>query len=496
MSLARPSLPSAIARGAALAGALAFFAAHSVRGLVPPAGVQPIPDQPRADTAFVLEINSGCDGGLVRIEEAAVSVTEGVIRVDTVRRCGALAAFGFYSYPVVVPPVPAGEYRVEVWAQYPGDPDPRDKPELTGPVTVTEVGPLAGVRCIPGVEPAATLLFPYFEVDPGSAKGVTTLLAITNTWTRPVLANVVLWSNWALPIASFEIYLGGSDVQTLNLRDVLAGSVPVTGPGSALFPGCQPSDVAEGGPDAVSLLSALRGEVTGGECWATPAPGGRATGFVTVDVVRDCSDLLPGDDGYFEAGGAGVVGHDNALVGDFFLVEPGEGFAQGERAVHLLADPSLFGPGDETFYRDLAGSDGTDARMPLGRVQQARFLENPGFDGGTELLVWRDVREPPAGPIACDAPIWRLVTPWLYASASLEAFDEERQRAYRSLESGVMFPLATQRVPTSSFAPWESGWLRMDLLDQSAVTAIMRGRGRFSVGISSTQLDDPCAGMD
>lgn len=87
---------------------------------------------------------------------------------------------------------------------------------------------------------------------------------------------------------------------------------------------------------------------------------------------------------------------------------------------------------------------------------------------------------------------------WLYLTASLEAFDEERQRAYvtGSLESSLIFPLATQRVPTSSFAPWESGWLRMDLLDQSAVTAIMRGNGRFSAGISSAQLDDPCAGVD
>lgn len=382
MSLARLSRPSTVARGAALAGALALFSAHPICGLELPASVQPIPDQPRADTAFILEVHSACDGGLLRIEEAAVSVTAGVIRVDTVRRCGPVAVIGAYSYSVVVPPVPAGEYRVEVWARYPADPDPRDEPELTGAITVTEVGPLAGVRCIPGVEPAATLLFPYFEVDPGASEGVTTLLAITNTWTRPVLANVVLWSNWALPVASFEVYLGGSDVQTLNLRDVLAGTVPVSGPGSSLFPGCQPSDVAEGGPDS-------------------------------------------------------------------------------------------------------------------GRVQQTRFLENPGFDGGTELLVWRDVRESPAGPIACDAPISPFVT-WLYLTASLEAFDEERQRAYvtGSLESSLIFPLATQRVPTSSFAPWESGWLRMDLLDQSAVTAIMRGNGRFSAGISSAQLDDPCAGVD
>ena len=184
-----------------------------------------------------------------------------------------------------------------------------------------------------------------------------------------------------------------------------------------------------------------------------------------------------------------------------FLVEPGEDFAQGEPAIGLLADRDVFGPGDDTFYSDLAGSGGLDARMPLGRVQQVRFLENAVLDGGTDLLVWRDVKEHPTGPVACEAPepvVKTLfpVQPWLHPIAEIEAFDENADRAFisRSAEQETLFPLVTQRVPVSSFSPWDSGWLRMDLMDQSAVMAVLRADGRFSVGISAGQLDDPCAG--
>lgn len=466
-------------------------------------GIEPLPSQPRAETAFVLEIDSVCCSAPARIADARVEVVDGVIRVDTETVCGPLAVLMPYDYSVVVPPLPAGEYQVEVRTF--GSCNSGGEPELTETVTVANVAPLGGPRCMPGVEPAATLLFPYFEVDPTSLEGVTTLLAITNTRSEPVLANVTLWSHWALPVASFEVYLDAAHVQTLNLRDVLAGRLPVTGagppsldeiPGYVNFPHCDPVNAAGTDFDSDFVLPALRGERVGGLCWGVPIPGDHATGFVTVDVVQECSDLLPGDGGYFEAGGVGVAGYTNALVGDYFLVEPDQDFAQGERAVHLVADPATLGPGDSTFYRDLAGTDGSDARRPLGRVHAVRFLENPGFDGGTELLVWRSPREAPGGPVSCDAPRtpFEFTPAWLRGVEGIDAFDEDGEAlaVAETPDFGAWFRLAADRFPTSVLTGGASGWFRLDLQDQSAVAAWMRGLGRFSVGVSAGQLDDPC----
>ena len=60
--------------------------------------------------------------------------------------------------------------------------------------------------------------------------------------------SVTLWTDWAIPTLTFNLYLTGFDVERLDLREVLAGAVPVTGaevspvgalsdPGSP-FPGC------------------------------------------------------------------------------------------------------------------------------------------------------------------------------------------------------------------------------------------------------------------
>ncbi len=76
--------------------------------------------------------------------------------------------------------------------------------------------------------PAATLLLPYFEVDLDNAQGMTTLFTINNSSATAILAHVTLWSDLAFPVFSFNVYLTGYDVQTINVRDVLNGTVPRT----------------------------------------------------------------------------------------------------------------------------------------------------------------------------------------------------------------------------------------------------------------------------
>ncbi|HEY4565398.1 MAG TPA: hypothetical protein VIJ36_20650, partial [Thermoanaerobaculia bacterium] len=57
--------------------------------------------------------------------------------------------------------------------------------------------------------PAATLLLPYFEVDPGNSNGITTLLTIRNAAADPVVAHLTFWSNLSVPVLDFDVYLTG-----------------------------------------------------------------------------------------------------------------------------------------------------------------------------------------------------------------------------------------------------------------------------------------------
>src|SRR5688500_13957587 len=76
--------------------------------------------------------------------------------------------------------------------------------------------------------PAATLLLPYFEVDLDDPNGVNTLFSINNASATATVAHVTVWSDLSVPVLDFDVYLTGFDVQTISLRNVLNGILPVT----------------------------------------------------------------------------------------------------------------------------------------------------------------------------------------------------------------------------------------------------------------------------
>ncbi|HVR10317.1 MAG TPA: hypothetical protein VMW75_19875, partial [Thermoanaerobaculia bacterium] len=89
--------------------------------------------------------------------------------------------------------------------------------------------PARAVICDIEVEPAATLLLPYFEVDLANPNGVTTMFAVNNAVAAAHLVHVVLWSDLAAPVLDFNVYLTGFDQQTVNLRDLIVnGMLPQT----------------------------------------------------------------------------------------------------------------------------------------------------------------------------------------------------------------------------------------------------------------------------
>ncbi|HMB55225.1 MAG TPA: hypothetical protein VKU40_18045, partial [Thermoanaerobaculia bacterium] len=360
-------------------------------------------------------------------------------------------------------------------------------------------------RCRVDTSPAATLLVPWFTVDLASPAGVTTLVSVVNASAEPRLASVTLWTEWAVPTTTFQLYLTGFDVQTFNLRDVLSrGDVPTSGAAhspqgglseaSIVFPGCQ-------GAVARDLAAAERAEVaafhtgqpspTTGLCAGPAGADSVASGYVTIDVANRCSPLDPSDAGYFANGGQGVAANDNVLLGEYFLVDPSENYAQGEPAVHVQADADLYPRNSFTFYQRYVAGRGTDNRQPLGNRWAARFLSGGAFDGGTDLMVWRDTGSPDASPIACASdPAW-----WPLATQPVVAWDEQENA--ESLSAGEALGSACQSLHVGGAGLPVSpsfGWLQLDFGEatQAWVVNVHSAGERFSVGERAFRLGSHC----
>jgi hypothetical protein len=392
--------------------------------------------------------------------------------------------------------------------------------------------------------PAATLLLPYFEVDLDNAAGITTLFSVNNASAAAQLAHVTVWSTWSIPVLDFDVYLTGYDVQSFNLRDILVdGILPQTGsgtttaandPGSPLgsysfpdviFPNCNTTTAPPIPPvytiPAISTTfrSHLRALLTGrqspvnGTCAGTNYGDNIARGYITVDDSNSCSQLFPSDVGYFVNGGLGIADNDNVLWGDYFYVNPGENFAQGETLVHIEADATVFStPGEYTFYGRYVLGTAADNREPTATTFAARYLSGGGFTGGTSLIVWRDSKFTPGATCAAGPNYGELF------EQQIVVFDEFENplTVVSGGPSGEPTPGAqctfcdeAQRVDVGGdgiTTNADFGWVYMNLnhattrdatlgagyinIAQAWVTAVMDAEGRFSVGFDAIQLDN------
>jgi len=379
--------------------------------------------------------------------------------------------------------------------------------------------------------PAATLLLPYFEVDLDRPIGRTTLFSVNNASATAILTNVTLWSDLGVPTLWFHLYLTGYDVQTLNLRDLFNGILPVTA--SA---GQDPSDsISKKGvfsqdvnfasctgilpiPPQLppSFRDHLRAAHTGHAsallqnlCAGQNLGDNVARGYVTVDTVNRCEIKNPSEPGYFGAGG--MATNQNVLWGDFFLVDQENAFAQGEDLVRIEADPTAFHAGSHTFYGRYLGDSGADAREPLPTTWASRYVTGGAFSAGTELIAWRD-----SGPSVAPFPCGERAAPFPLSLRCWAIFDESEQAT--ALQPTIAdpppppspvlwFPAAANRTKVdgpSLPVPYDFGWLYLDLnqpasasgsgaFRQSWVGTLMSANGRFSVGYGATPLDTGCA---
>jgi hypothetical protein len=244
-----------------------------------------------------------------------------------------------------------------------------------------------------------------------------------------------------------------------------------------------------------------------------PAKADKARGFLTLDVVRRCSALDPTQPGYF--GPQGVAGYDNRLIGDFFFVDQANSFAQGEQLVRLEASATDFEPGDRTFYAPFVAGDGSDGREPLPTQWGSRYLQGGGFDGGTQLLVWRGLSQPNQ-PFDCSFGD-RLPT-----LSEIYGFDEEENGYVLFPNTGLLdpplpidslnpFPYAAARAPIKDLLglPTSFGWVTFDMatsqvpvpysqvedvdpFSQAWVGSTFDASGLYSVGLGGSPLSSPC----
>src|SRR5262249_49371967 len=162
-------------------------------------------------------------------------------------------------------------------------------------------------------------------------------------------AHVSIWSDLSVPVFNFNVYLTGYDTERINMRDVLNGILPRTAsagqdPSDAISPhGSQSQDINFASCAAIpnsptvlfssfslpppakltaAQISNMQLSLTGQP--AGPAPnenlcaGTRsalARGYITVDLVNNCTGRFPSDPGYFVLGGGGDATNQNNITG-------------------------------------------------------------------------------------------------------------------------------------------------------------------------------------
>jgi hypothetical protein len=404
-------------------------------------------------------------------------------------------------------------------------------------------GPARAMTCTLDAVPAATLLLPYFEVDLADPNGLSTLFSVDNATANALVAHVVVWSDLAVPVFNFDLYLTGFDVQSLNLRDLLVrGALPQTAdagrdPADTLSPkGSFSQDLPFAScagklpppPMSANELAHAQAALTGQPsplgaalCFGRDLGDRVARGYVTVDTVRGCTSRVPGDAGYFAGGGeAGDVTDQNALWGTWYIVNSAHHYAQGGALVAIeadAADPATSSAGRYTFYGRYVGWTGADHREPLATTFAVQYVAGSPLAGATDLIVWRDPKVAQA-PLDCTAQVARPI--WYpLAQEGLGIFDEEEHpvvpQTFPVLPPPqpipVPFAAAAQRARVNGpdlAVPYFYGWLYLGLnsttsgipgppsdpaAQQAWVMAVESADGRYATGTEAFRLDSACA---
>lgn len=365
--------------------------------------------------------------------------------------------------------------------------------------------------CDVAVLPAATLLLPYFEVDLANRSGATTSFTVTNVGPLEQIAHVTLWTDHAHPVIDFNIFMTGYDVQSVNLYDVLAlGQIaPPLGTGFNR-PGSPEGEYStdEDNPDVMErtcrslprqldagLVRKVQRAFTAGEMdgCRVGAVHANAIGYVTIDVVRRCDNVIATEPRYYSH----TLLFDNVLTDDYQQIDHTAGSAQANPLVHIRAVPER-GHGltelPRTFYSSLQnGSRKTrDARQPLPSTFAAHWIGGVDESFRTTLKIWREG----SGSAECRTLHARPV-------AEVVRFDENENFSVDA--ETLHLPSASMVDATGSdLAALDdavAGWLYLNLDDgaddaianQAWVVTSMRSAHAYSVDTDATALGNGCS---
>jgi len=376
--------------------------------------------------------------------------------------------------------------------------------------------------CDVGTYAAATLLLPYFEVDPTqpTSKAVNTVFTVINTSRLPQLTRVTVWTDLGYPVMWFPMFLTGYDVETISMYELVArGTVPVSYSGA-------PTGSASADDDAnPNHLQDLKCARVGGSM--TPEFIARlqkilmtgirdtgcrvglehphATGYVTIDVTNSCDLTSPMEPGYWN----NTILFDNVLTGDYERTNPDVttgNYAGGSPLVHIRAIPeggpasTIAGvPMPYTFYDRYtpAGAKKIDRRQPLPSVFAARFIEGGETGFKTNLMVWRE------GVTGATSDECEYVKNSKLAVRGVLRFDEHENPSTIA-SSAVVLPSTSATSSTAATFPPTVGndrggwfWLSLDngtrpRPTQNWITVQMYAEGRYGVDFDATWLANGC----
>jgi hypothetical protein len=394
--------------------------------------------------------------------------------------------------------------------------------------------------------PAATLLLPYFEVDlaGGGGGGETTIFTVTNVSSLPQVARVTLWTDYAYPVLTFNIFLTGYDVQSINLYDVIGRGVVAPDDGTGLdyspvgelsgdwvnsFPfdnpvldeeSCVDLPIAVAGVYRMRMQSAFTtGKApSGGSYGACTTAGGvhsNAVGYATIDVVGNCGYRDSLDARYF----TDDIRFDNVLVGDSMQVSHARRTSHGSPMVHIRAIPEGGLPRERmiepdyrvqfprTFY-DRYVESRLDARQPLPSVFAARWISGGPAGFETMFKIWREAAG--AGIACARYPAANGAVKFVEAVR----FDEEENPEVTAPcilvpcgDWGPWLPAtsATSAVNDAIYPPNTvgdvGGWMYLNLDDRSSpsealqswVVTTMRAESIFSADVDAHALGNGCS---
>lgn len=275
------------------------------------------------------------------------------------------------------------------------------------------------------LQPSSDLLLPYFEVDL-EPSGTTTLFAVGNSSDRPVEVLATLRTNWGIAILDVPFTLQPDEIRTVNLRDWLLGA-------KTLAASTEPAHVAAAAAGQPSPKDQMY--------YGSEVRPGRAVGSVTLRTR----------------------GRHDALWGDWFVVDAAGGVASGDVLVDI---------------------DRSGTRSALCRTHLLRYLSGGAFDGGTELIVWREtVGKPSATPDGPGTGI-RLV-------AGASALSEPGLR----VESRQIELQALDRVTVAELGLGEPfGALRIETAEAVYIGVRHSAESRYDVALQAYCVPGTCEG--